>query len=134
MAKLTTDVKKALHKIKLFPFATSSNAGTPNVVPVKFVFIENDTELWIVDNFMSKTIKNMAQNPKAALYVYDDDNSSCCQIKGDVTIQTSGDNFDRMRKNIRKLLPTAPAKSLVVMNVTDIYQCVPGIDSGKRLN
>ena len=134
MAKLTADVKKALHKIKLFPFATSSGSGTPNVIPVKFVFIEKDTELWIIDNFMSKTIDNMTQNPKAALYVYDDDINTCCQIKGNVSIQTSGVNYDRMRRNIHKLFPDAPAKSLVVMNVTDIYQCAPGPDSGKRIN
>ena len=134
MAKLTSDLKQAFNKIELFPLATSSDSGIPNVVPVKFVFIENDDELWIIDNFMSKTIKNMKQNPQAALYVYASDIKVCCQIKGNISIQTSGDKYDRMRNNIHKILPDAPAKSLVVMNVTDIYQCAPGSNAGERIN
>jgi len=134
MAKLTSDLKKAFNTIKLFPLATSSDEGIPNVVPVKFVFIENDDELWIIDNFMSKTLQNMEQNPQAALYVYASDTNFCCQIKGDISIQTSGDKFDRMRNNIHKILPGAPAKSLVVMSVTDIYQCAPGNSAGERIS
>jgi len=89
MAKLTADMKQAFNSVTLFPFATSTDSGIPNVVPVKYIFIEKDDELWIVNNFMSKTIKNMTQNPQAALYVYATDINLCCQIKGKISIQTS---------------------------------------------
>ena len=134
MAKLTSDMKQAFNNMKLFPLATSSCSGIPNVVPVKYVFVENDDEIWIIDNFMSKTINNMTDNPQAALYVYATEINVCCQIKGNISIQTSGDKYDRMRSNIHKILPDAPAKSLVVMNVTDIYQCAPGCNAGERIN
>jgi predicted pyridoxine 5'-phosphate oxidase superfamily flavin-nucleotide-binding protein len=134
MAKLTSDLKQAFNNIKLFPLATSSDSGIPNVVPVKYVFVENDDEIWIIDNFMSKTINNMTDNPQAALYVYATEINVCCQIKGNISIQTSGEKYDRMRSNIHKILPNAPAKSLVVMNVTDIYQCAPGSNAGERIN
>jgi len=133
MAKLTSDMKQAFNYTRLFPLATSTSSGIPNVVPVKFVFVESNDELWIVDNFMSKTINNMRKNPQAALYVYASDINICCQIKGNISIQTSGDKYDRMRKNVHKLFPDSPAKSLVVMNITDIYQCMPGINPGERI-
>ena len=134
MAKLSSDFKQAFNTIELFPLATCSNSGIPNVVPVKFIFIENDDELWIVDNFMSKTIKNLTKNPHAALYVYASEMNICCQIKGNISIQTSGDKYDRMRNNIHKIRADAPAKSLVIMKVTDIYQCAPGSNAGERIN
>ena len=133
MAKLTSDMKQAFNSVTLFPFATSSDSGIPNVVPVKYIFIEKDDELWIVNNFMSKTIKNMTQNPQAALYVYATEINLCCQIKGKISIQTSGDKYDRMKSKIHKILPTAPAKSLVVMKVIDIYQCAPGSNAGEKI-
>ena len=134
MSILTPEIKAALKNVQLFPFATSSSSGIPNVVPVKFIFIENDKELWIVDNFMLKTLKNMTQNPHVALYVYDTEKSSCCQIKGTISIQTSGENYDRMKKTIHKLLPEAPAKSLVILSITEVYQCMPGEDVGQRIH
>ena len=134
MRKLPAEIKKAFNCIQLFPFATSSISGIPNVVPVKFVFIESDNEIWFVDNFMLKTLENMAQNPRASLYVYEKEKSICCQIKGTIRIQTSGENYDRMKKNVHTLLPEAPAKSLVILNITEIYQCIPGGDAGKRIH
>jgi len=134
MIKLPAEIKAAFNCIRLFPFATASSSGIPNVVPVKFIFTENDNELWFVDNFMLKTLENMTQNPHASLYVYDTKKSICCQIKGTVRIQTSGENFDRMKRNVHKLLPDAPAKSLVILNITEIYQCMPGENVGKRIH
>jgi len=133
MGKLTAEIKQAFNKTRLFPLATSSKSGVPNVVPVKFVFVENDNELWIIDNFMSKTLKNITQNPYAALYVYAAEKNICCQIKGDANIQKSGKNYDRMKKNIHQLLPDAPARSLVVLKITEIYQCLPGNNVGDKI-
>ena len=43
MGKLTDAVKNAIKEADLYPLATASNSGHPNVVPVKFVLIENDS-------------------------------------------------------------------------------------------
>ncbi|MDX2505305.1 MAG: pyridoxamine 5'-phosphate oxidase family protein [Gammaproteobacteria bacterium] len=134
MGKLTTEIKLVINHSRLLPFATSSRSGIPNVIPVKFVFIENDNELWIIDNFMSKTLINLQQNPQAALYIYAADKNICCQIKGNVSIQTSGVYYDRMRENIHKIDPKAPARSLIIFSVTEIYQCMPGNNVGERIN
>ena len=37
MVKLTADMKEAFSKMKVFPIATASKDGTPNVVPLAMV-------------------------------------------------------------------------------------------------
>ena len=82
MGKLSTVVKEAIVKAELYPLAPLSSSGLPNVVPIKLVFIENDNELWLVDNFMTKTLQNLQQNPAAALNILIPDDKISYQIKG----------------------------------------------------
>ena len=134
MSKLTHEMKEAINKSVLLPLATASNMGIPNVIPIKFVFVENDDELWLVDNFFMKTLQNLKQNPLVALYVYLQEDSICFQVKGTVDIQTSGTAYNRMKEMVCQERPDLPAKSLIVMHITDIYQCLPGNNAGDRIN
>jgi len=133
MSALTQEMKDAMAKVDLFPFATASRAGVPNVVPVRYLLIENDNTLWITDNFFLKTLTNLAENPRVALYVYEPDTGVCFQIKGQAEVKTSGADYERMRDTVRQKKADLPAKSLVVMRVTEVYECRPGADAGKRL-
>ena len=63
MGKLSITLKEAIVKAELYPLATASSSGLPNVIPIKLVFIENDNELWLIDNFMTKTLQNLQPNP-----------------------------------------------------------------------
>ena len=85
MGKLTSIIKTAINQADLFPLATASQEGNPNVIPVKFVLIENDDELWLVDNFMDKTLNNLKQNPLVALNVLIPEQNISYQIKGTIT-------------------------------------------------
>ncbi len=42
MVKLTADMKETFSKMKVFPVATASKDGTPNVVPLAMVRIVDD--------------------------------------------------------------------------------------------
>ena len=134
MGKLSTALKNAIEKAELFPLATASDSGLPNVVPIKFVLIENDDELWLVDNFMDKTLQNLQQNPAAALNILIPDDNISFQIKGHTRIETEGANYQRMRDVVLKVKPDAPAKSLIVMDITEIFDCWPGNTIGQRLD
>jgi uncharacterized protein len=134
MAKLSNEIKEAVLKSELFPFATASEQGIPNVVPIKFVFIENDDELWFVDNFLNKTLGNIQRNPFGAVYVYRPEVNLCVQIKGRLAVRTSGPEYERMRQKVHASRPDLPAKSLIVMSITDLYQCLPGPDAGAKLD
>jgi predicted pyridoxine 5'-phosphate oxidase superfamily flavin-nucleotide-binding protein len=134
MGKLSTAVKEAIVKAELYPLATASSSGLPNVIPIKLVFIENDNELWLVDNFMTKTLKNLQQNPAAALNILVPDEKISYQIKGHTRIETEGKNYNRMKKKVLEANPDHPAKSLVIMHITEIFDCWPGSTIGNRLD
>ena len=134
MGKLSTVVKNAIEKAELYPLATASSSGLPNVIPIKLVFIENDNELWLVDNFMTKTLHNLQQNPAAALNILIPDDEISYQIKGLTRIETEGKRYNRMREAVLKANPAHPAKSLVIMDITEIFDCWPGSTIGNRLD
>ena len=134
MGKLTAVLKKAIEETPLYALATASNESVPNVVPVKFVLIENDDELWLVDNFMTKTLQNLQDNPIAALNILLPDQEISFQIKGTTSITSSGDKYQKMRVIVLAVKPDAPAKSLVIMNITEIFDCWPGNTIGQRLD
>ncbi len=133
MAKLTAEMKEAFSKSELFPLATASSSSVPNVIPIKYVFIESEDELWLVDNYMLKSLENMQQNPHAALYVNVSEDKICFQIKGDIDIQTAGPDFERMTRMAHDIRSDLPARSLIVMRITEIYQCRPGINVGEQI-
>jgi predicted pyridoxine 5'-phosphate oxidase superfamily flavin-nucleotide-binding protein len=134
MGKLNSAVKTALEQADLYPLATASKSGLPNVVPVKFILIENDDELWLVDNFMDKTLSNLKQNPQVALNILIPDQNISYQIKGKTKIETTGDKYQKMRDIVLKIKPDAPAKGLVIMQVTEVFDCWPGATIGNRLD
>ena len=81
---LTREMKDAIERADLFPVATASNTGVPNVVPVKYPHVAADDLLWITDNYLHKTLANLHENPQAAIYVWSSEPKMCFQIKGTV--------------------------------------------------
>ena len=68
MAALTPKMKELFAGIKLFPVATASKKGVPQVIPVAFVSLVRDDTIWLADNFMNKTVSNVRENPFITLY------------------------------------------------------------------
>jgi uncharacterized protein len=133
MVALTGEMKELFAKIKLFPVATASKKGVPHVTPIAFVSLVRDDTIWLADNFMNKTLSNVRENPLVALYLYDSDSKKCCQIHGRVEVKTSGADYEKMRKMVLEKKPGLPAKSLLVMTITDAYDCMPGPGAGKKV-
>ena len=133
MVKLTAEMKEAFLKMKVFPVATAAKDGTPNVVPIGIVELASDDTIWITDNFMNKTLENLKANPKIAIYVWGPDIKGCFQIKGHVTLKTSGKEYDEMKAKINKKNPALPARSLLIVKITDVFECKPGATAGTKL-
>ncbi|MCU0630730.1 MAG: pyridoxamine 5'-phosphate oxidase family protein [Methanoregulaceae archaeon] len=133
MVALNAEIKETFGKVKLFPVATSSKAGIPNVVPIAFVVHIDDETLWMADNFMNKTLANVKENPHVAIYLYDTDSKKCFQIKGTVIVKTSGPDYEKMKKMVHEKKPGLAAKSLLVMKITEAFNCAPGPDAGKKV-
>jgi len=133
MAKLTAEMKEAFGKMKIFPVATASKDGTPNVIPIGVVELVNDETIWITDNFMNKTLSNLRTNPKIALYVWGPDIKGCFQIKGTASIRSSGKEYDEMREKINRKNPALPARSLIIVRITEVFECQPGPKAGSKI-
>jgi len=133
MARLTAEMKEAFLKMKIFPVATASKDGTPNVIPIGVVELVSDDTIWITDNFMNKTLENLRANPKIAVYVWGAEIKGCFQIKGHVTIKTSGKEYEEMKAKINKKNPALPARSLLIVRITDVFECKPGATAGSKL-
>jgi len=133
MVTLTPEMKETFARIKIFPVATASKKGIPNVAPIAFVVMVDDETLWLADNFMHKTLANVKENPHAAVYIYDADLKKCFQIKGSIDINTAGPDYEKMKKMVHEKKPGLPAKSLLVMKITEVFECNPGPHAGKKL-
>lgn len=133
MVKLTQEIKEAFGKMKIFPVATASKDGTPNVVPIGVIELVSDDTIWITDNFMNKTLANLKVNPKIAIYVWGPEVKGCYQIKGTTSVKTSGKEFEEMKAKLNVKNPALPARSLVVVKITDVFECKPGPNAGNKL-
>jgi predicted pyridoxine 5'-phosphate oxidase superfamily flavin-nucleotide-binding protein len=134
MVALTKEIMAAMDTMKAFPVATASIDGWPNVVPIAFVQVKqgNDT-IWLADNFMQKTLANIRENPKISINVWGPETKGCWQIKGTVEYRTSGAEYEDMRQTVIAKMAKAPAKGLLVMRITEVYDCKPGPDAGRKL-
>ncbi|MDR2865972.1 MAG: pyridoxamine 5'-phosphate oxidase family protein [Methanomassiliicoccaceae archaeon] len=136
MVKLTEQMINDLKKITVLPLATASASGAPNVVPIatKMMVLQSDNEtVWMIDNFMQKTLENMKANPRASIYVWSPETSSSYQFKGDVQVETDGADYEKAKAHAKSIKPDAPAKSLVKFRITEVYSVAPGATAGKRL-
>jgi predicted pyridoxine 5'-phosphate oxidase superfamily flavin-nucleotide-binding protein len=133
MVKLTADMKDAFSKMKVFPVATASKDGTPNVIPLGIAELIDDETIWFTDNFMNKTLSNLRVNPKIAMFVWGPEIKGCFQIKGVVSIRNSGKEYEEMKAKLNVKNPALPARSLVIMKITEVFECKPGPTAGARI-
>ena len=133
MAQMTEEMITAFRSGRIFPFATASTGGEPNVAPMGAVFVRDPGTIWIGDQFMKATISNVIENPRACLYVWGPGIKGCYKVKGDITVKKSGKEYETMREEVAKAKPGLKCRSLLVMKVTEVYGCMPGEGAGDRL-
>jgi predicted pyridoxine 5'-phosphate oxidase superfamily flavin-nucleotide-binding protein len=131
MVQLTEEIRESLAATKLAFFATSAQDRTPNVVPIAAFRVLDDARLLISDQFFTKTLANMKENPKAAITWWGEKGGF--QIKGTVTIHTDGEIWRQDVAWMKELRPSLKPKGAVVMTITDVYAIVPGTEPGKKI-
>jgi predicted pyridoxine 5'-phosphate oxidase superfamily flavin-nucleotide-binding protein len=132
MVVITPEIKEMFQNVKTFPLATSSKDGIPNVAPMGAVHLQ-DNKVWIMNNFMNKTAANLRENPNAAIYVHDPEAKRCVQLKGTVTVHSSGAEYDALKAKLDAMKPGLPAKELMIMDITEIFECMPGPKAGQKI-
>jgi uncharacterized protein len=131
MAVINDEMIKVLEEARLWVLATADSDGMPNAVPIRWTkTLANDT-LMLVDNFMKKSVENIAANPNVAISVWKD--STGYQFKGTASIETSGVNFENGKKMVLEGNPKLNPKGVVILRVDSIFSTSPGAEAGKKL-
>ncbi len=130
MVKIDDKIKSEFQKMKIIYLATASKDGMPNVVPLGALFLQDDENLWVVDNFMKKTLANLKENPVASFCVWTPDGDMSWQIKCEAKVEDSGADYEKARDLMHEKRADLPAKGLVKLRFTEIYQVKPGPGAG----
>jgi predicted pyridoxine 5'-phosphate oxidase superfamily flavin-nucleotide-binding protein len=135
MAKMDERVKEMFQKQQDVVLATASKEGIPNVVVVGAKKIIDAETILISDQYFDKTLANMKENPRAAVTVWE--KTEGYQIKGTVTIETSGPRFEETARWIedlgKKFNVSLKSKGAVILKITDIYTISPGSNAGQKI-
>ena len=135
MAKMTERMMEIFNKVPTAILATATADGTPNAVPVGAKKIIDDETILISDQFFGKTLANIKTNPKIAITYWEGHEGY--QLKGTVTIETSGPRYEETAKWIEELGAKAgfplKSKGAVILKIDEIYGVAPGPGAGKKL-
>ena len=130
MVKFNDDMKSEFLKLKTIYLATASAKGVPNVVPIGAMFLIDDETLWVIDNFMKKTLNNVKENPIASFDIWNPDGTMSYQVKCDVKYENSGADYEKAKDMMHQKRADLPAKGLLKLTFKEIYQVKPGPGAG----
>lgn len=135
MAQMTERMMELLTKVPAVILATATADGTPNAVPVGTKKIIDAETILISDQFLNKTLANLKANPKVAVTYWEGHEGY--QLKGTITIETTGKRFEETAAWIEELGNKAgfplKSKGAVILKIDEIYGLAPGPGAGKKL-
>ena len=131
--KIPTELQEFL-KGKQDWVATAARDGTPNVSIKGSLRLLDDEHLVFADIFSLKTRKNLQENPRVAIMVYEDISKRGYMFKGAAELLSSGPLYDQTAENMKKVMPQLPAPTYVVkVTVESIYDQSAGPNGGKQI-
>lgn len=114
--------------------ATATKDGTPNVSIKGSLRLIDDEHLVFADINSLKTRKNLEENPKVAIMVYDGDAKKAFMFKGNAELFSKDPLYDRIAKGMREKMPNLPAPKYVVkVTVEAIWDQSGGPTGGKQI-
>lgn len=115
--ELTQEQKTILLNAEAKALATSAKNDL-NVVPVSSVkVVENN--IWLIDYFFDKTLKNIKENPNVALTFWI--GLRGFQVKATTKYLTKGDDFKKAVNWISEIHPNRIVKGLLVLIVDQVF-------------
>lgn len=102
-----------------------------NVVPVSSIKVM-DGKIWLINYFMDKTLANILENNNVALVCWK--KMMGYQIKGKVSYETEGENFNLAIDWIKGILPERVVKGLLILDPKEIYDISPTKDTKEEFS
>ncbi len=114
--------------------ATSARDGTPNVSIKGSLRLLDDEHLLFCDLFSMKTRKNLQENPKVAIMVYEESSRRGYIFKGSAEMTASGPLYEEAAEALKKAAPQLPAPKFAVrVTVESIYNQSVGPSGGMQI-
>lgn len=129
MARLTSEMRAMLEQ-ELAMIATASKDATPNVGPKGSVHVIDEETLAYAEGTGEKTLRNLQENPKAAVLVVDREKGDGYQIKGKAELLSTGDFFEEVARKQEQRKRPRP-KYAVKIKIEEIYSVKPGMTARK---
>lgn len=110
--------------------ATAARDGTPNVSLKGSLRLLDDEHLLFADINSLKTRKNLVENPKVAIMVYDSDTRRAYLFKGTAELASLGPLYQQVAQGMKQHMPNLPAPKYVVKVTVDAIFDQSGGPSG----
>lgn len=129
---ITEAIKKLFEAQDIVAFGTSAE-GEPNVIAVYWKHIADESTIWLIDNYMNKTLSNLEKNPRVCVSLWDPESNEGYELKGTATYSSEGETFDKAKAWIQSINPKKNPKGVVEVKVSEIFTIEPGPAAGTRL-
>ncbi len=114
--------------------ATASKDGLPNVSIKGSLRMLDDEHLVFADINSKKTRRNLEENPRAAVMVYDAPTRRGFMIRGACELLSSGPVYEQTAAAIKKAMPQLPPPQYVVrITVESVWDQSAGPGGGRQI-
>lgn len=114
--------------------ATASADGMPNIAIKGSLRLLDDEHLMFADLYSLKTQKNLHENPKVAVMVYDEQTRQGFLFKGIAEAITEGPLYDQVAEAMKNMPMQLPKPRAVVrIAVESIFDQSGGPDAGRQI-
>jgi predicted pyridoxine 5'-phosphate oxidase superfamily flavin-nucleotide-binding protein len=103
--------------------ATCSAQGVPNLTAISQLYPVDECHVALSNQFFSKTIRNLAENPRASVLVTDSQTGSIFRLSLRFDHrETSGALFEELRASIDAIAEMMHATGVFKLRAADVYQ------------
>lgn len=105
--------------------ATASADGTPNVTHLSRVHLVDDDHVALSNQFFSKTMRNLAENPRASLVLIDPVVFDAYRLTIEYErTERRGPVFDRLHNDIEAIAALTGMQGVFKLRSADVYRVV----------
>ena len=123
LTSLPPEIRPVLDNGGQSVMVTCSADGTPNTTVISQVYYVDDTHAALSFQFFSKTIRNVRENPRAFVCVFDFDGRAYWMLQLEFQrSETEGPIFDAMDMQIEAIASMTGMSGIFKLRAADVYK------------
>jgi len=122
-------VREIFNAQEIIPFATANAGGVPNVVPIYWKTIIDEDTIFVLDNYLRASKKNIAENDQVCLACWGK-GGEAYKLKGTATYHQNDEVYEQGRDFMQAKRPQAEPRGVVRIKITEIYDLKAGPQAG----